>query len=61
MAVQLIREKGALADAMAGRVAEAADKVRQVWASLPGAGYGQREVAMNTFLNHYTNAGGTLA
>jgi lysozyme len=61
IAVELIREKGALADAQAGRARVAADKVRKVWASLPGAGYGQHEVASNTFINKYTNAGGTLA
>jgi lysozyme len=61
MAIELIREKGALADVMAGRAKDAARKVAKVWASLPGAGYGQREVAVNAFLNQYTNAGGNLA
>lgn len=61
IAIELIREKGALADAQAGRARGAAEKVRKVWASLPGAGYGQHEVAANTFINKYTNAGGTLA
>jgi lysozyme len=61
MAIELIREKGALADAMAGRALVAAQKVRKVWASLPGAGYGQHEVASTTFLNKYINAGGTVA
>lgn len=61
VAIELIREKGALADARAGRARVAADKVRKVWASLPGAGYGQHEVAANTFINKYQNAGGTLA
>lgn len=60
-AIELIREKGALADAQAGRARIAAEKVRKVWASLPGAGYGQHEVAATTFLNKYTNAGGILA
>lgn len=60
-AIELIREKGALSDVAAGRVAVAVSKVRKVWASLPGAGYGQGEVALASFVNHYVNAGGTVA
>ena len=59
-ALELIREKGALADVRAGRVAEAVGKVRKVWASLPGAGYGQRQVALSSFINDYANAGGAV-
>ncbi len=61
IAVELIREKGALVDVMAGRAEVAADKMRKIWASLPGGASGQRHVAMNTFLNKYQNAGGTIA
>ncbi|MGK5073242.1 glycoside hydrolase family 24 protein [Janthinobacterium sp. ZB1P44] len=60
-AIELIREKGALSDVAAGRVAAAVSKVRKVWASLPGAGYGQGEVALASFVNHYANAGGSVA
>lgn len=60
-AIELIREKGALADVAAGRVAVAVNKVRKVWASLPGAGYGQGEVKLAAFVNHYSNAGGAVA
>lgn len=60
-ATELIRQKGALADVYAGRAEVAAGKVRKIWASLPGAGYGQHEVAMGTFLNNYRNEGGVLA
>lgn len=60
-ALELISEKGALADVRAGRVEIAANKVRKVWASLPGAGYGQGEVRMAAFVNNYANAGGTVA
>lgn len=42
-AIELIRQKGALADIEAGRIATAIYKCRKVWASLPNAGYGQRE------------------
>jgi len=60
-AIELIREKGALADIQAGRIADAVAKVRRVWASLPGAGYGQAEVRFAAFANNYQNAGGALA
>lgn len=47
-AVELLSEKGALADILAGRFGQAVAKVATVWASLPGAGYagqGSRELA----------------
>ncbi len=58
-AVELIRERGALADVQAGRVASALNKVRKVWASLPGAGYGQPERQLAALMNEYSRAGGT--
>lgn len=61
IAIYLIRQKGALGDVLAGRAEVAAGKVRKVWASLPNAGYGQRTVSMQAFLNQYTNAGGEIA
>lgn len=60
-AIELIRERGALSDVQAGRIASAIDKVRKIWASLPGAGYGQHEVALTTFNNQYLENGGALA
>lgn len=45
-ALELIREKGAIDDIKAGRFEIAVSKCRKVWASMPGAGYGQPEVAM---------------
>jgi lysozyme len=61
IAVALIDEKGALRDVQAGRLAEAAHKVRQVWASLPAAGYGQPERDLAGLQAAYTAAGGGLA
>lgn len=58
---ELIREKGADADVLAGRTAAAISKVRKIWASLPGAGYGQHEVALAAFNNVFTQSGGVLA
>jgi muramidase (phage lysozyme) len=61
VAIQQIRERGALGDIIAGRFDQAVIKVANIWASLPGAGYGQRECAIDDLRTAYTNAGGTLA
>jgi lysozyme len=53
----LIEEKGAGADVLAGRTADAVAKVRKIWASLPGAGYGQREVSLAAFNNVFVQSG----
>ena len=60
-AVELIREAGALDDVKAGRVDAAVSKVRGVWASLPGAGYGQPERRLSDLIAAYVGAGGALA
>ncbi|OFJ47602.1 endolysin [Janthinobacterium lividum] len=60
-ALELIREKGALGDVRAGRVDVAVTKVSKVWASLPGAEYGQGEVKLAAFVKNYANAGGNVA
>lgn len=62
MAVELIREKGALSDVRAGRFADAVAKVAGVWASLPGNVHrqaGQKNLAQ--VQGYYINAGGVLA
>ena len=59
-AVYLIKRKGALADVIAGRFADAINKVRKIWASLPGAGYGQPERQFDELLTVYIEAGGTV-
>lgn len=59
-AIQLIRERRALTDINAGRIPEAIDHCRSIWASLPGAGYGQREHTLDRLLAAYIRAGGTL-
>lgn len=60
IALELIRQRGALADVDAGRFADAVSKVRRIWASLPGAGYGQPERKLETLASAYTRAGGTI-
>ena len=42
LALALIRESGALYDVIEGRYQKAFKKVAPIWASLPGASYGQR-------------------
>jgi len=60
-AVELIRGRRALDDIRAGRIASAIDRCRNIWASLPGAGYGQREHKLERLLDAYVQAGGALA
>jgi lysozyme len=60
-AVELIREAGALGDVRAGRFDEAVTKVRNIWASLPGAGYAQPEKSLESLRLAFLNAGGSLA
>jgi len=59
-AIELIREAGALGDVDAGRFALAVRKVRKIWASMPGAGYGQPEVALERLQAAYQAAGGVV-
>lgn len=58
-AIELIRQRGALNDVRAGRIATAITKCAKTWASLPGAGYGQPEQKLATLMNQYAAAGGT--
>lgn len=60
-ALQLIRERRALPDIDAGNFASAVSKCRNIWASLPGAGYGQPEHAIEKLQVAYLKAGGILA
>lgn len=60
LAVQLIGERRALADIERGDIARAISKCRSIWASLPGAGYGQREHSLDDLLEVYRNAGGVV-
>ena len=60
-ALQLIRERRALDDIVAGRFALAVTKVKNLWASLPGANYGQHENKIDKLVAAYIKAGGTLS
>jgi lysozyme len=61
IALQQIRERRALDDIDAGRVSQAIAKVKNIWASLPGAGYGQRENGYADLLLAYQRAGGMFS
>lgn len=60
-AIELIRRRKALDDVYAGRWAQAIEKCRKEWASLPGAGYGQNEKNITNLLAVLKVAGGTTA
>ncbi|OJW32904.1 MAG: hypothetical protein BGO54_13725 [Sphingobacteriales bacterium 46-32] len=59
-AIELIRKKEALTDVLAGNIVQAIYKCRKVWASFPGAGYGQSEKSLQSLLLLYIKAGGQL-
>jgi len=59
--IELIRQRFALDDVQAGRFDDAVAKCRNIWASLPGAGYGQRENSLDMLRGDYEDFGGTVA
>ena len=61
IAIQQIKERGAMPDVESGHFYVAIAKVRNIWASLPGAGYGQHENAMSDLAVAYFKAGGSVA
>ena len=60
-AVFLIRRRGALPDALAGRLDAAIAKCAKEWASLPGSPYGQPTRTLAQAHAVYAQAGGALA
>lgn len=61
IATQIIQEQHAYEDVAAGRFDAAVAKCANIWASLPGAGYGQHEQKMAALREFFTQAGGSLA
>lgn len=59
-ALQLIRERGALPLIDVGNFSLAVARCRNLWASLPGAGYNQHENAIARLQQAYIDAGGAL-
>lgn len=60
IAIQMIREQKALDDIELGRFVVAVDKCKNIWASLPGAGYGQHENTIEKLAHAYTQNGGAI-
>lgn len=60
IALRQIKECRALADVDAGHLETAIRKCRNIWASFPGAGYGQHEQKLADLGNAYIKAGGTI-
>lgn len=61
VAIQQIRECKALDDINEGRIESAINKCSRIWASLPGAGYGQHEHKLGDLLNKFAEFGGNIS
>jgi muramidase (phage lysozyme) len=61
IAICMIREQDALDDIENGRFGVAVEKCSNIWASLPGAGYKQRQNTLAYLQDVYTKQGGMLA
>jgi muramidase (phage lysozyme) len=53
VALQQIKERGAVADILAGDIAAAIGKCSNIWASFPGNGYGQGGKELGLLLDHF--------
>lgn len=61
IAIQQIKERRALPLIESGDFSAAVDRVSNIWASLPGAGYGQHENKLAALQQAYVDAGGVVA
>ena len=59
MALQQIKERGALPMIDRGDIRQAIDRCSNIWASLPGAGYGQFEHKADSLIAKFS-MGGTV-
>jgi len=60
IAIQMIKEQNAFRLIKEGKLREAIERCANIWASLPGAGYGQHEYPYERLEKAYVDAGGTL-
>ena len=60
MAIQLIKDKGALSLVENGEVEAAVHKIRNVWASMPGNSYNQPMKTIEELRKAFVKAGGVL-
>ncbi|STU59370.1 phage lysin [Klebsiella pneumoniae subsp. pneumoniae] len=58
LAIQLIRERGALEDLQQGRIERAISRCRNIWASLPGPGTVSASTALDRLVAVWRKAGG---
>ena len=58
MALQQIKERGALPMIDRGDIRQAIDRCSNIWASLPGAGYGRWSIRLDSLVK-FKEAGGT--
>ena len=58
--MQQIKERGALPMIDRGDIRQAIDRYSNIWASLPGAGYGQFEHKADSLIAKFKEAGGTV-
>jgi muramidase (phage lysozyme) len=61
IAIQQIRERKAIGLILQGQIAAAIHACSNLWASLPGNSYGQRQNTVATLIAAYKAAGGTVA
>lgn len=61
MALTLMEERGALPDIDAGRLDAAVNKIRKIWASLPGSGSNQPERGFDQIAAAFVQSGGVIA
>lgn len=59
-AIKLIKERKAYDDIIDGRFAQAVAKCSNIWASFPGAGYGQPEKKLEVLEKAYRGFGGIV-
>ena len=58
--MQQIKERGALPMIDRGDIRQAIDRCSNIWASLPGAGYGQFGCKADSLIAKFKEAGGTV-
>ena len=61
IALQQIKECRAIPLIEAGNLEAAIEKCSHIWASFPGAGYGQHEQRIGVLVKAYTDAGGVIS
>ncbi len=60
VALQQIKERGALPMIDRGDIRQAIDRCSNIWASLPGAGYGQYEHKIGDLIARFKEVGGVV-